>query len=157
LKAAFMKNLATVAAAVLVAFAAGFGAARVTAPAGAAVVPMTPQVVDVGAMTYAGLPALAPGGVLHGVNLVTQDAMTVDVQIGTVIKHLHTDADEIQYVVDGTGTEWLGDKQVALKPGLVLLIPRGTPHGGSTETSGHLKLIAIHSPPIQPGGTKPVP
>ena len=37
---------------------------------------------------------------------------------------------KIQYVVDGTGTEWLGDKQVALKPGIMLLIPHDTPHGG---------------------------
>jgi hypothetical protein len=39
----------------------------------------------------------------------------------------------------------------------MLLIPRGTPHGGTIETNGHVKLIAIHSPPLQAGGTKPFP
>jgi mannose-6-phosphate isomerase-like protein (cupin superfamily) len=66
-------------------------------------------------------------------------------------------ADEIQYVVEGTGTEWLGDKQVALKPGVMLLIPHNTPHGGTIETSGHIKMVAIHTPPLQAGETKPLP
>jgi mannose-6-phosphate isomerase-like protein (cupin superfamily) len=152
-----MNNLAIVAAVVLAAFAAGFGSAHLLTPAAAATVPLTPQVIDVSALTYDTLPPQAPGAALHTKNFVSLDGATVDVQIGTVIKHLHADADEIQYVVDGTGTEWLGDKQVALKPGLMLLIPHGTPHGGSTETTGHLKLIAIHTPPLQPGETKPVP
>ncbi|HEV8019997.1 MAG TPA: cupin domain-containing protein [Candidatus Lustribacter sp.] len=144
-------------AAILVAFGAGFGAARLTLPVSAASVPMTAQVVDVGAMTYADLPALAAGAALHTKNFVTEDGATVDVQMGAAGRHLHTDADEIQYVVEGTGTEWLGDKQVALKPGLMLLIPHTTPHGGTVETDGHVKMIAIHTPPIQPGGTKPYP
>lgn len=152
-----MKNLAPVAAAVLVAFAAGFGSARLLTPAAAATVPLTAQVVDVGAITYDTLPPSPAGGGLHSKNFVSLDGMTLDVQSGPTAKHLHTDADEIQYVVDGTGTEWLGDKQVALKPGLMLLIPHGTPHGGMTEGGGHVKLIAIHTPPLQPGGTKPVP
>jgi mannose-6-phosphate isomerase-like protein (cupin superfamily) len=152
-----MKNLAPVAAAALVAFAAGFGSARMLPPAGAATVPLTAQVVDVGALTYDTLPPQAPGAALHTKNFVSLDGLTLDVQSGPTTKHLHTDADEIQYVVEGTGTEWLGDKQVALKPGLMLLIPHGTPHGGTIETAGHMKLIAIHSPPLQPGGTKPVP
>jgi len=152
-----MKQLATVAAAVLVAFGAGFGAAHLAAPAAAAVVPMTPQVVDIGAMTLADLPATAPGSPLHAKGLVSQDGMTVGVQIGIVPKHYHADANEVQYVVDGTGTEWLGDKQVALKPGIMLIIPKGTPHGGSTETSGHLKIIALKTPPQAPDDTHLLP
>jgi mannose-6-phosphate isomerase-like protein (cupin superfamily) len=89
--------------------------------------------------------------------LVSQDGATVGIQIGTVPKHYHADANEIQYVIDGTGTEWLGDKQVALKPGIMLIIPKGTPHGGSTETSGHLKIIAIKTPPQAPDDTHMLP
>jgi mannose-6-phosphate isomerase-like protein (cupin superfamily) len=152
-----MKQVATIAAAVLVAFGAGFGAAHLAAPAAAAVVPMTPQVVDIGAMTLADLPATAPGSPLHAKGLVSQDGMTVGVQIGIVPKHYHADANEVQYVVDGTGTEWLGDKQVALKPGIMLIIPKGTPHGGSTETSGHLKIIALKTPPQAPDDTHLLP
>jgi mannose-6-phosphate isomerase-like protein (cupin superfamily) len=152
-----MKHLATTLAAVLLAFGAGFGVAHVTAPAAAASVPMTAQAVDVGALGYADLPAVAPNNPLHAKNYVSEDGATVDVQMGPTSKHLHANADEIQYVVEGTGTEWLGDKQVALKPGVMLLIPHNTPHGGTVETSGHIKLIAIHTPPLQAGETKPVP
>jgi mannose-6-phosphate isomerase-like protein (cupin superfamily) len=152
-----MKQPLTVAAAVLVAFGAGFGAAHLTAPAGAASVPMTPQVVDIGAMTLNDLPATAPGNPLHAKGLVSQDGATVGIQIGIVPKHYHADANEIQYIVDGTGTEWLGDKQVAVKPGIMLIIPKGTPHGGTVETTGHLKIIAIKTPPQAPDDTHLLP
>ena len=152
-----MKQIATVAAAVLVAFGAGFGAAHFAVPAAAAVVPMTPQVIDIGAITLADLPATAPGSPLHAKGFVSQDGMTVGIQIGIVPKHYHADANEVQYVVDGTGTEWLGDKQVALKPGIMLIIPKGTPHGGSIETSGHLKIIALKTPPQAPDDTHLLP
>lgn len=152
-----MKHFATVAAAVLVAFGAGFGAAHLALPAAAAAVPMTPQVIDIGAITLADLPATAPGSALHAKGLVSQDGMTVGVQIGIVPKHYHAAANEVQYVVDGTGTEWLGDKQIALKPGIMLIIPKGTPHGGSTETSGHLKIVALKTPPQAPDDTHLLP
>jgi mannose-6-phosphate isomerase-like protein (cupin superfamily) len=39
----------------------------------------------------------------------------------------------------------------------MLIIPKGTPHGGSTETSGHLKIIAIKTPPQAPDDTHMLP
>jgi mannose-6-phosphate isomerase-like protein (cupin superfamily) len=152
-----MKHLATTLAAVSLAFGAGFGLAHVTGPAAAASVPLTAQAVDVAGLAYADMPAVAPNNPLHAKNFVSDDGATVDVQMGPTIKHLHQNADEIQYVVEGTGTEWLGDKQVALKPGTMLLIPHNTPHGGIVEAAGHIKLLAIHTPPLQAGETKPVP
>jgi len=88
---------------------------------------------------------------LHAKGFVSQDGMTVGIQIGIVPKHYHADANEVQYVVDGVGTEWLGDKQVALKPRHHADHPKGTPHGGSIETSGHLKIIALKTPPQAAG------
>ena len=125
-----MKQIATLTAAVLLAFGAGFGAAHLTAPAAAASMPMTPQLIDLGAMTPADLTPVAPGSPVSAKGLVAQDGMTLGIQIGPAPKHYHADANEIQYVIDGTGTEWLGDKQVALKPGMLLIIPKGTAHGG---------------------------
>jgi mannose-6-phosphate isomerase-like protein (cupin superfamily) len=152
-----MKHLATTLAAVVLAFGAGFGVAHMTSPAAAAPVPLTAQAVDLSALGYADLTPVAPNSPLHAKNFVSDDGATVDLQMGPTGKHLHANADEIQYVIDGTGTEWLGDKQVALKPGMMLLIPHNTPHGGTVETSGHMKIIAIHAPPLQTGETKPVP
>ena len=51
----------------------------------------------------------------------------------------------MQYVVSGTGTEWLGDRQIGLKPGLLIIIPAGTPHGGTIDPG--LKILAIKTPP----------
>jgi mannose-6-phosphate isomerase-like protein (cupin superfamily) len=152
-----MKQIATVAAAVLVAFGAGFGVAHLSAPVAAATVPMTPQVIDLAAITQADLTPITPGNPVRARGLVSQDGMTLGIQIGPAAKHYHADANEIQYVVDGTGTEWLGDKQVAIKPGILLIIPKGTAHGGSVETTGHLKLIAIKTPPQAPDDTHPLP
>lgn len=118
---------------------------------------MTPQVVDLSAMTYNDLPPVAPGNPLHAKGLVSQDGATIGVQIGVTPKHYHADANEVQYVVDGTGTEWLGDKVVALKPGLMLIIPKGTPHGGIVETGGRVKLIAFKTPPQAPDDTHLLP
>lgn len=141
--------------ALALAFAAGFGVAHMSSPATAASAPLTAQAIDLGAVT---LGELAPAGGAFGAKpLLTQDGMTLGVQIGPVAKHYHADANEIQYVVEGTGTEWLGDTQVNLRPGTLLIIPKGTTHGGSVETTGHLKLIAIKTPPQLAGDTHPVP
>jgi mannose-6-phosphate isomerase-like protein (cupin superfamily) len=150
-----MKQIATLAAAVLVAFGAGFGAAHFMPPATAATLPLTPQLIDLAAITPDDLPPSS--GPVRSKGLVAQDGMTLGVQIGPAPKHYHADANEIQYVVSGEGSEWLGDKQVGLRPGMLLIIPKGTTHGGTIETSGHLKLIAIKTPPQAPDDTHPVP
>ena len=46
-------------------------------------------------------------------------------------KHMHPNTNEIQFILEGTGTIWLGDKQVKVKPGDLVVIPKGTPHGGT--------------------------
>jgi mannose-6-phosphate isomerase-like protein (cupin superfamily) len=152
-----MKQTLTVAAAVLAAFGAGFGVAHLTSPVAAATVPLTAQAIDLGAIQQSDLTPVTPGNPVRARGLVSQDGMTLGIQIGPAAKHYHADANEIQYVVDGTGTEWLGDKQVALRPGILLIIPKGTPHGGTVETSGHVKMIAIKTPPQAPDDTHPAP
>lgn len=142
--------------ALFVAFAAGVAAGHVS-PAHAAVIPMTPQLIDVGGLGPEDLPTPAPGARYRTKTLVAQDGATVAVQIGVVAKHYHADTNEVQYVIDGSGTEWLGDKQVVLRPGIMVVIPKGTPHGGSTETSGHLKYLSIKTPPQGPDDQHPLP
>ena len=41
-------------------------------------------------------------------------------------KHMHPNTNEIQYILEGTGTIWLGDKEVQVKPGDLIVIPKGT-------------------------------
>lgn len=138
------------------AFAAGLGVARVQLPAGAAAAPLLPAVIDLAAIQPSDLPtptAASPN--LRSKGLVAADGMTTAVQIGTVFKHFHADANEIQIVLSGSGTEWLGDKQVPLKPGTMLIIPMGTPHGGTVDPN--LKIVSFKTPPQAPTDIHPIP
>jgi mannose-6-phosphate isomerase-like protein (cupin superfamily) len=75
--------------------------------------------------------------------LANTDEGLVKVQMGTRGRHYHSDADEIQYVVAGSGTERFVDKTVSLKSGDLLVIPKGTPHAGTTDG---LKILTIQLP-----------
>jgi mannose-6-phosphate isomerase-like protein (cupin superfamily) len=132
---------------------------HLTGTARAAPTALTTQVIDLGAMTAADLPTPGPGENpnLRTKALVDEEGAVIRIQIGTVPKHYHVDANEMQYVIDGVGTEWLGDKQIALKPGIMLIIPKGVPHGGLVETRGRLKIIAFKTPPQAPTDNHPVP
>jgi len=42
---------------------------------------------------------------------------------------------------------WVGNERKEFKPGTLLIIPKGTAHGGSVVTSGPVKALAIKIPP----------
>ena len=146
--------LRTLAVAVL-AFGAGYAVAHAPQPARAATA-LQPAVIDLAAITPMDLPTpTASSPNLRSTTLFAADTATGQIQIGTVAKHYHADANEIQFVVSGSGTEWLGDRQVALKPGTLLIIPAGTPHAGTVDPN--LKIYAIKTPPQSPTDVHPVP
>jgi len=113
---------------------------------------LTPMVVDIAAIKEAELPT-TPNPDLRSKGLVSHEHGTIAVQMGNVAKHFHTNADEIQYIVEGTGTAWLGDKQIELRPGILVIIPKGTHHAGTVQTSGRFKALAIKLPPQAPTDT----
>jgi quercetin dioxygenase-like cupin family protein len=140
-----------------VAFALGLGAAHLPGPASAAAAPLTPATYDLAGMSVDAFPPANPASpFLRSKTLVVTDGATVAVQAGTVFKHIHNDANEIQIVLEGTGSEWLGDKQVPLKPGTLVVIPKGTIHGGLVETTGHFKFVSVKTPPQDPADVHPV-
>lgn len=140
------------------AFGLGCAAARIPQNASAAAAPVQPAAIDLAAMTPDSFPPANPATPnLRTKTLVVEDGATVAVQMGTVFKHFHSGADEIQIVLDGSGTEWLGDKQVALKPGMFIVIPKGTAHGGLTDSSGgKLKFVSMKTPPQDPADVHPL-
>src|SRR5207248_7746324 len=119
-------------------------------PARAATENITAQIIHTSEMNGDAL-GLASGTGLRSRMFVSADGATVSIQDGNVPKHMHPNTNEMQYILEGTGTIWLGDKQVAVKPGDLVVIPKGTPHGG---TSAPLKAIAIKTPPQAPDDTK---
>lgn len=142
-------------ASVAIAFIAGCGAARLLPQAMAATEPMTPQIIHVPELSGEAL-GMASGTGFRSKSFVMADGMTLSVQAGNVPKHMHLNANEFQYILEGTGTIWLGDKEVRVKPGDLVIIPMGTAHGGTKPDSGVFKAIAIKTPPQAPGDMKPL-
>jgi mannose-6-phosphate isomerase-like protein (cupin superfamily) len=74
---------------------------------------------------------------------------------------MHPDANEIQYILEGTGTIWLGEKEVSVKPGDLGRDPEGHRRMAATKPdsgSAPIKAIALKTPPqAAEGGTKMLP
>ena len=142
-------NRTILALSVATAFAAGCGVTHLLRPALAAENIMA-QVISTGDLKDDALGQPNAGGTRSKM-FVSADGATISVQNGMVPKHMHPNTNEMQYILEGTGTIWLGDKQVTVKRGDLVVIPKGTAHGG---TSAPLKAIAIKTPPQAPDDTK---
>jgi mannose-6-phosphate isomerase-like protein (cupin superfamily) len=145
-------NRAVAALSLAAAFAAGCGVTHFLRPALAAE-NITAQIIHTGDLEGDALSPVNTAGMRNKV-LAVADGMTIAIQDGSPPKHLHANAHEIQYILEGTGTIWLGDKEVPVKPGDLVIIPKGTPHGGTKPDGRPIKAIAIKTPPQAPDDTK---
>jgi len=139
----------------LVIVAAGaFGAGLLVQPgmqyavteARAAAAPLMPTVIDLAALKHGDIPT-TPNPEMNSRALVVTDNATVAIQSGNVKKHIHPKTDEIQYIIEGSGSMWLGSERKEFKPGTLLIIPKGTAHAGTIVASGPVKALAIKIPP----------
>src|SRR5450432_4093542 len=134
------------------AFAAGCGVTHLLRPALAADT-ITAQVIHTSELEGDTLSPAAANGMRNKL-FVAVDGATIAIQDGNTPKHMHPNANEIQYILEGTGTIWLGDKEVKVGPGDLVVIPKGTAHGGTKPDGRPLKAIAIKTPPQAPDDTK---
>lgn len=136
--------------AIAAAFAAGIAfsplAHHLVPQANAQAAPLMPAMIDLAAMKHAELPT-TPNPEMNAKALVVTDSGTVGIQSGNVAKHIHPKTDEIQYIIEGSGAMWLGGERKEFKAGTLIVIPKGTAHGGTIVTSGPVKAIAIKLPP----------
>ncbi|WP_246521868.1 cupin domain-containing protein [Neoroseomonas terrae] len=141
------------------AFTAGLLAHHLVPAAGAqsGPPPLAPQIINLFSMTDEEIGSLAPNSDLRSRLLAATPDGTVSVQSGNVPRHYHADANEIQLILQGEGSFWLGDREVQVKPGDLIIIPRGTPHAGSRATTGRFRALAIKLPPQRAGDTVPAP
>ncbi|MDB5934181.1 MAG: cupin [Massilia sp.] len=134
----------------VVAFAAGIAIAPLALhaipDAHADVAPLAPAMIDLSALRHGDLPATA-NPEMNTRALVVTDNATVAVQSGNVAKHIHPKTDEIQYIIEGSGAMWLGGERIEFQPGTLIVIPKGTAHGGTIVTAGPVKALAIKIPP----------
>ena len=64
--------------------------------------------------------------------------------------HTHADCDEIMYF-QGQGTASLGEISIVIEKDLVILAPKGVPHGAiNTSDSESLKIFCVYLPAILP-------
>jgi mannose-6-phosphate isomerase-like protein (cupin superfamily) len=143
-------NSLTLTTAVTAAFVAGLAlsptARHVVSDARAQPAGLTPMMVDLASMKHADIPK-TPNPEMNSKLLVNTDNATVAIQSGNVAKHIHPKTDEIQYIIEGSGAMWLGAERKEFKPGTLIVIPKGTPHGGTIVTSGPVKAMVIKIPP----------
>ena len=133
-----------------IAFAAGLAlsplAQHAMSDAHAQAAPLAPAMIDLMVLKHADIPA-TPNPEMNARGLVTTDNATIGIQSGNVAKHHHPKTDEIQYIIEGSGAMWLGGERKDFKPGTLIIIPKGTAHGGTIVTSGPVKALAIKIPP----------
>ena len=113
---------------------------------------LTPAMIDLAGMKHADIPTTSIPEMNAKPLVVTSNA-TVGIQSGNVKKHMHPKTDEIQYIIEGSGAMWLGGERKEFKAGTLIIIPKGTAHGGILVTSGPVKAIAIKIPPQPPDDT----
>lgn len=130
-------------------FAAGVSVGRAQAPS----IGWGPAVIHVGALKPDDFPAPVQPGAARVKMVARNDGGAVQVQMGATVKHYHENSNEVQYILEGSGMFWLGDKQVPVGPGDLIIIPKNTAHGMSTP----YKAIAFKSPPQAPGDIHPLP
>jgi mannose-6-phosphate isomerase-like protein (cupin superfamily) len=146
-----MRQLLRTAGVAVSAFALGAFVTHLPLPVRAAAPPLQPAAIDLLAVSPDSLTPSPVFPTLRQKTYVVTDGMTAALSMGGAPKHYHANANEIQLIIDGTGTEWLGDKQVDLKPGMLIIIPTNTVHAGIVDTSGgRLRLVAFKTPPQAP-------
>ena len=143
---------------VVVAFAAGYASSHVSRDAQAQTppAPLAPQIIDIANMADEQIGPIVPNTELRTRTLVATEWGTVGIQAGNVFKHYHADANEVQYIIEGAGSFWLGDKEVQIKAGDLIVIPKGTHHAGNKPSTGRFKALAIKMPPQRSDDTKRV-
>lgn len=102
--------------------------------------------IDLTALEHGDIPSTS-NPEMNAKALVVTDKATIGIQSGNVAKHNHPKTDEIQYIIEGSGAMWLGAERKEFKPGTLIVIPKGTAHGGTLVSSGPVKAIAIKIPP----------
>ncbi|MES2191329.1 MAG: cupin domain-containing protein [Pseudomonadota bacterium] len=147
-----LKTTSLVAIAFMTGIAALPMAQHLMSDAHAQAVPLAPMVIDLTALKHADLPG-TPNPEMNAKGLVITDNATIGIQSGNVAKHMHPKTDEIQYIIEGSGAMWLGGERKEFKAGSLIIIPKGTAHGGTLVTSGPVKAIAIKIPPQPQGDT----
>ncbi|MDP9048917.1 MAG: cupin domain-containing protein [Bacteroidota bacterium] len=62
------------------------------------------------------------------------------------VPHYHVEVDEMVYGLAGTGSSYVGDKRIDIRPGDHCFIPRGVLHHHDNHTSETVKMLCVLTP-----------
>lgn len=62
-------------------------------------------------------------------------------------RHTHPDSEEILYVLNGEGTQTIGDEEREVSAGDMLYIPAGVEHSTENASWEPLRFLAMYGPP----------
>lgn len=68
-------------------------------------------------------------------------------------KEIHTENDQVLYLVSGKGEVWLDGQTSDFNPGDCVLVPAGIEHNFTTIGNEPMKIITTYSPSHHPEGT----
>ena len=60
--------------------------------------------------------------------------------------HVHDDMDKVYHVLEGRGLFLLEDREIEMVAGLMLIAPRGVPHGIRNDSDARLIVLAVLGP-----------
>lgn len=72
---------------------------------------------------------------------------------GEIGEEVHSDSDQVLYLVEGEGEVVLNDEKSPYKEGDIVLVRAGTKHNFVNSGDEDLKIITTYSPPHHPQGT----
>ena len=61
-------------------------------------------------------------------------------------KHEHPDSDDVIYVLKGKVKFWVGEKEMELEAGDVLVVPERVPHAAHNSTAEDVELLVFQAP-----------
>ena len=65
--------------------------------------------------------------------------------------HVHDAAEEVLYVLSGTGRMYFDGSPERLSPGCFMLVPPGVDHSLEADPGEDLKVFYVFSPPVRQG------
>ena len=76
-------------------------------------------------------------------------SVPADSEVG---EEVHTDSDQLLYLIDGMGTVVLDGVASDFNSGDLVFVPAGTRHNFITKDGNAMKIITTYSPPHHPDG-----
>lgn len=86
---------------------------------------------------------LVPGDATEQRLVVTSADMAAGVHVD---EHVHDDEDQITIVISGKVGATIGQRELAIEAGGLLLLPRGVPHSLWNAGDGEARLLDIYTP-----------